>query len=133
MGKDPTERAAGNSLESGLTRGQTKCRQPGTEPQEAGGKAGASQGEVHRSDLVGRTKTPGECPRPGPQTDLRQQKGLCGYKEDKSTEIGRRSWIPWGGGGGAVILLRGRGRQARERDGRRRQRLEYAGDRRHLL
>ena len=105
-------------------------RQPGTEPPGAGGKVGASQAEVHRSDVVSRTKTWGS-PRPGPQTDLTRRKGLCECEEDNSAETGRCSQIPrgeWGRWGGARRHPPKRERRARKQDvGRQGQRLESSG------
>ena len=96
-GKDPTERAASNALESGLTRGQTECRQSqGRNPRKQ-----AERRAHHRVRCTEVTWSAKQ--RPRGNAHGRAPRQTSGSRRDfadimKTTALmGRRSRIPWGG------------------------------------
>jgi len=76
-------------------------------------KAGASQAEVHRSDVVSRTKTPGEAAGRAPRQTSHGVRDFANVMKTTALRPGDALRFPGGNGGGggvhAVILPRGGG------------------------
>ena len=76
-------------------------------------KAGTSQAEVHRSDVVSRTKTPGEAPGRAPRQTSHSVRDFANVMKTTALRPGDALRFPGGNGGGggvhAVILPRGGG------------------------